>query len=49
MKNGNNVLIHRDIKSSNIMLDYIFNVKLGDFRLARLVDREKGSQSYKGI
>ncbi|AES86990.1 receptor lectin kinase, putative [Medicago truncatula] len=24
-----------DIKSNNIMLDYIFNVKLGDFRLAR--------------
>ncbi|CAM6089341.1 unnamed protein product [Calypogeia fissa] len=34
-------VIHRDIKSSNIMLDKDWNAKLGDFGLARLVDHEK--------
>lgn len=34
-------VIHRDVKSSNIMLDEDCNPKLGDFGLARLVDHEK--------
>ncbi|GAA0143455.1 hypothetical protein LIER_04136 [Lithospermum erythrorhizon] len=38
-------VVHRDIKSSNIMLDSHFNAKLGDFGLARLVDHDKGSQT----
>ena len=37
-------VLHRDIKSSNIMLDSNFNAKLGDFGLARLVDHDKASQ-----
>ncbi|KAI7730608.1 hypothetical protein M8C21_004001 [Ambrosia artemisiifolia] len=38
-------VLHRDIKSSNVMLDSNFNAKLGDFGLAKLVDHDKGSQT----
>ncbi|KAK7328076.1 hypothetical protein VNO77_22172 [Canavalia gladiata] len=38
-------VLHRDIKSSNVMLDSNFNAKLGDFGLARLVDHGKESQT----
>ncbi|KAJ9552131.1 hypothetical protein OSB04_016176 [Centaurea solstitialis] len=38
-------VLHRDIKSSNVMLDSNFNAKLGDFGLAKLVDHEKGSHT----
>ena len=31
-------VLHRDIKSNNIMLDSSFNAKLGDFGLARMVE-----------
>ncbi|KAL6220203.1 hypothetical protein ACLB2K_007960 [Fragaria x ananassa] len=38
-------VLHRDIKSSSIMLDSNFNAKLGDFGLARLADHGKQSQT----
>ncbi|KAG6557520.1 hypothetical protein Mapa_000794 [Marchantia paleacea] len=34
-------IIHRDFKTSNIMLDQDFNAMLGDFGLARMVDRSQ--------
>ncbi|XP_017984232.1 PREDICTED: L-type lectin-domain containing receptor kinase IX.1 [Theobroma cacao] len=39
---GDHCVLHRDINTSNIMLDSSFNAKLGDFGLARLVDHAKG-------
>ncbi|KAL4367876.1 hypothetical protein GQ457_05G031810 [Hibiscus cannabinus] len=39
---GDYCVLHRDIKTNNIMLDSSFNAKLGDFGLARLVDHSTG-------
>ncbi|KAJ4981223.1 hypothetical protein NE237_032060 [Protea cynaroides] len=38
-------VIHRDIKTSNIMLDGNFNPRLGDFGLARLMEHDKSPVS----
>nr|DAD23777.1 TPA_asm: hypothetical protein HUJ06_025240 [Nelumbo nucifera] len=38
-------VVHRDIKSSNVMLDSSFKTKLGDFGLAKLVEHEQGAET----
>ncbi|CAL5033221.1 unnamed protein product [Urochloa decumbens] len=43
------MVLHRDIKASNIMLDSAFRARLGDFGLARIVGLDKNSYTDLGV
>ncbi|WVZ62282.1 hypothetical protein U9M48_012046 [Paspalum notatum var. saurae] len=43
------MVLHRDIKASNIMLDSTFHGRLGDFGLARIVGLDKNSYTDLGV
>ncbi|GMI81761.1 P2-type purinergic receptor 2, L-type lectin receptor kinase I.5 [Hibiscus trionum] len=44
---GEQVVLHRDIKASNVLLDSNLNGRLGDFGLARLHDRDSDLQTTR--
>ncbi|KAK8490410.1 hypothetical protein V6N11_083554 [Hibiscus sabdariffa] len=44
---GEQVVLHRDIKASNVLIDSDLNGRLGDFGLARLYDRDSDAQTTR--
>ncbi|KAJ3694693.1 hypothetical protein LUZ60_000070 [Juncus effusus] len=42
------MVVHRDLKASNVMLDQAFNARLGDFGLARALESDKTSYAELG-
>ncbi|XP_047056933.1 probable L-type lectin-domain containing receptor kinase S.5 [Lolium rigidum] len=43
------MVLHRDIKASNVLLDASFSARVGDFGLARVVDSDRTSYMDAGV
>ncbi|XP_062196219.1 probable L-type lectin-domain containing receptor kinase S.5 [Phragmites australis] len=43
------MVLHRDIKASNVLLDASFRARLGDFGLARVIEHDKNSFTDLGV
>jgi serine/threonine protein kinase len=43
------MVLHRDIKASNVLLDATFRARLGDFGLARVLEHDRNSYTDLGV